>query len=61
MSVPAFGTDTFDNDFFEIRYLARHRIIATVGIRWYWIHLTARYLFGKNAHFNLLVVGFSLL
>jgi hypothetical protein len=60
VSGPAFGTDALDNDFFEIRYLARHRIIATVGIRWYRIHLTARHLFGNNAHFTLPVIKFKL-
>jgi hypothetical protein len=60
VSDPAFRTDALDNDFLEIRYFAKHRVIATVGIRRWRIHLTARYLFGNNAHFTLPVIGFKL-
>jgi hypothetical protein len=60
VSGPAFGTDALDNDFLEIRYPAKHRVTVTVGKRWCRIHLTARYLFGNNAHFTLPVIGFKL-
>jgi hypothetical protein len=60
VSGPAFGTNALDNDFFEIRNLARHSIIATGTIRWCRIHLIAQCLFGNYAHLTLPVIGFKL-